>query len=374
MWESKYLSKIDLRQIILILILMFTSILILSSMTADLDKDLFMTYYVKNQIQWFFLGWIVFFFFVGFDYRKFYQLTWFLYFFMLIMLVGLFVISKKNSVHRWYSLPIIGMNIQPSEYAKLIVVFTLGWFLEKHKMHMDKISTVFQLGLLIAIPFFLILKQPDLGTALVLYPIGLIMCYFGGINKKVLRLMVFFSISIFFFVALIFTGILSHDKTKPFFTTFLKDYQYERLNPNTFHQKAAQTAIAMGGFTGTGWKKSEFSSQKWLPAAHTDSVFAAFGEEFGVLGLFFLLFIFYLLIHISFQVVSSAKDYYGRLLASGIAVYLAMHIIVNIAMMCGFLPISGVPLLLVTYGGSSILTTMAALGILQSIYSRRFMF
>jgi len=175
-------------------------------------------------------------------------------------------------------------------------------------------------------------------------------------------------------VALIFSEIISHEKMKPFFTTFLKEYQYERLNPNTYHQRAAQTSIAIGGFKGSGWKKSEFSSQKWLPAAHTDSVFASFGEEFGIISLIFLLFIFYLLIHISFQVVSKAKDYYARLLASGIGVYLAMHIIVNIAMMCGFLPISGVPLILISYGGNSILTTMAALGILQSIYSRRFRF
>ena len=87
-----------------------------------------------------------------------------------------------------------------------------------------------------------------------------------------------------------------------------------------------------------------------------------------------LLLLFYGLIYLSFQVVVASKDYFGMLLASGIAVYLAMHIIVNIAMMCGYLPISGVPLLLITYGGNSIVTTMAALGILQSIYTRRFMF
>ena len=108
--------------------------------------------------------------------------------------------------------------------------------------------------------------------------------------------------------------------------------------------------------------------------AHTDSVFAAFGEEFGFIGIVFLLFLFYGLIYFSFQVSSMAKDRFGKLLSSGVAVYLSMHIIINIAMMIGFLPISGVPLILITYGGSSVMITMAALGILQSIYSRRFMF
>jgi len=126
--------------------------------------------------------------------------------------------------------------------------------------------------------------------------------------------------------------------------------------------------------TGTGWRKSEYTSGGWLPASYTDSVFPAFGEEFGFLGLLFLLALFYSLIYFSFQVAAVAKDPFGRLLSAGIAVYLAMHILMNIGMMSGFLPITGVPLVLVTYGGSSILSTMTALGILQSIYSRRFMF
>jgi rod shape determining protein RodA len=374
MWNFKNLLKIDFRQIILIIFLMIISLLVISSMTSSVENDSFFTPYVKNQIQWFILGWIVFFFFAGFDYRKIYQWTWFLYFFMLFLLVGLYIATPIQSVHRWYKIPIIGISVQPSEHAKLIVVFTLGWFLEKRKMYVNSLLCVLQLILIVAVPFLLILKQPDLGTALVLFPITLTMCYFGNVNKKFTYFMSFIGFLMIIFVTLMFTEILSHEKMKPFFTTFLKEYQYERFNPNTYHQKTAQIAIALGGITGSGWKKSEFSSQKWLPAAHTDSVFAAFGEEFGILGIIFLLFIFYLLVHTSFQVVSKVKDYYGRLLASGIAVYLAMHIIVNIAMMCGFLPISGVPLLLITYGGSSILTTMAALGILQNIYSRRFMF
>jgi len=103
-------------------------------------------------------------------------------------------------------------------------------------------------------------------------------------------------------------------------------------------------------------------------------VFASFGEEFGLIGIFFLLLFFFGLIYFSFQVTAVAKDCFGRLLSAGITVYLAMHIIVNIGMMCGFLPITGVPLILITYGGSSVLSTMMALGVLQSIYSRRFMF
>jgi rod shape determining protein RodA len=175
-------------------------------------------------------------------------------------------------------------------------------------------------------------------------------------------------------VALIFLGIIPHESLRPTATLFLKNYQFDRLNPATHHQKAAAIAIALGGFSGSGWRKSEFSGRGWLPAPYTDSVFPAFGEEFGLLGLSLLMVLYYALIYFSFQVTAVAKDSFGRLLSAGITVYLAMHILVNIGMMCGFLPITGVPLVLVTYGGSSILVTMMALGLLQSVYSRRFMF
>ena len=176
------------------------------------------------------------------------------------------------------------------------------------------------------------------------------------------------------FISMIFLGFISHEELKPYATRVIKEYQYERLNPNTYHQKASQTAIALGGITGTGWRKSEFTGRQWLPAAHTDSVFASFSEEFGLIGVFFLVLMFFGLIYFSFQVTALAKDQFGRLLSAGITTYLAMHMIVSMGMMCGFLPITGVPLMLITYGGSSVLSTMTALGILQSIYSRRFMF
>ena len=163
------------------------------------------------------------------------------------------------------------------------------------------------------------------------------------------------------FISMMFLGFISHEESTPYATKVIKEYQYERLNPNTYHQKASQTAIALGGMTGTGWRKSEFTGHKWLPAAHTDSVFAAYREEFGVIGVFLLLLFFFGLIYFSFQVTAVAKDRFGRLLSAGITTYLAMHMIVSMGMMCGFLPITGVPLMLITYGGSSVLSTMMAL-------------
>lgn len=375
MWDHRYLSRIDFRTIPILLALMWISILIISACTGeDGAVETYFTPTAKNQIRWFAIGWAVYFFFAGMDYRKLREWSWILYAAVILMLIGLFFTSPIQNVHRWYRVPFFGRAFQPSEYAKLIVVIALSWFLEYKGSRVGQRIASFQGILIVLVPFLLILKQPDLGTALVLYPIALVMFYFGGINRKVVFAMSGLAAVGFVMIGLIFTGIVPHEGMRPIATKVLKEYQYERLNPNTYHQRAAQTAIALGGVTGSGWHKSEFTGRHWLPASHTDSVFASFAEEFGLIGVFLMLLFFFALLYFSFQVTAVAKEPFGRLLSAGITVYLAMHVIVNIGMMCGFLPITGVPLVLVTYGGSSVLSTMIALGILQSIYSRRFTF
>jgi rod shape determining protein RodA len=369
-------SRFDFRVIFLTLALMGMSLLVISSMTydpTDGESNSFWTPLVKTQLRWFCLGWGVFFTAAFFDYRKLRNWSVLIYILFALMLLGLFFVSPIQNVHRWYRIPKV-MSFQPSEQAKLALIFMLSWFLERKGAVVGRLSTGIQMGAIVGLFFLLILKQPDLGTALVLVPIGLVMGYVGGVHRGLLRVGMAFGGAAFFVIALFFLQILPHEEMRPYFTSVMKEYQYERLNPSTYHQKAAQTAIAVGGLTGSGWRKSDFSGKKWLPFAHTDSVFAAIGEEFGVLGLTFLLFLFYALIYVSFQTAVLAKDPFGRLLAAGLGAYIAMHVLLNAAMMCALLPISGVPLILITYGGSSIVTTMAALGLLQSIYSRRFMF
>lgn len=378
MWNYRYLTRIDFRLIPVILGLMFISLLIVSSFSVGTSPDTadesFFTPIVKQQIRWFALGTLLFFAVAAFDYNKLREWTWLLYGLIIILLVGLFFTDSIQRVQRWYRLPFLNMSFQPSEYAKLVVVITLSWFLERRQSRAASWSTAFYGCLIVGIPFILILKQPDLGTALVLFPITLIMFYFGGVRPSVIKVMTWLGGIALVVVALIFLGIVSHEEIRPYATKVLKEYQFDRLNPNTHHQKAAVTAIALGGVTGRGWRTSDYTGGGWLPAAFTDSVFPAFGEEFGLIGVLLLLVLFYALIYFSFQVSVVASNQFGRLLSAGISIYLAMHILVNIGMMSGFLPITGVPLVLVTYGGSSILSTMTALGILQSIYSRRFMF
>lgn len=378
MWSSRYLTRLDFRVIPVIIALMVISLLVISAYTLEPSSDhtdeVFFTPVVRTQIQWFAIGSLIYLLCAGFDYRKLREWTWILYALMIVSLVGLFFTDSIQRVHRWYRIPFINASFQPSECAKFIVVITLSWFLERRRAVASSWGTAFYAAIIVGIPFLLILKQPDLGTALVLFPVTLVMFYFGDLRPSIIKWMSITGGSALILVALIFLGILPHETLRPYATTVLKDYQFDRLDPATHHQKSSATAIALGGLTGSGWRKSEFSGRGWLPAPHTDSVFPAFGEEFGFLGLLFLLGLYYALIYFSFQVTAVAKDPFGRLLSAGVAVYLAMHILINIGMMCGFLPITGVPLIIVTYGGSSVLSTMMALGILQSIYSRRFMF
>lgn len=371
MRRGSFFSRIDYRILPIILGLMIVSLLVISSQTSSEGE--FWTPLVKTQLRWFCLGWVVFFLVALFDYRLLRGPSLFLYFLILVLLVGLFFVGPIQNVHRWYRIGSF-MSFQPSEQAKLILIVFLSWFLERREKDASSVVTALQMGVIVGIPFLLILKQPDLGTALILYPIALAMGYFGNVHRGMLRCVTGIGIGVLSLVMLLFLGILDHETMKPVFTSVLKEYQYERLNPNTYHQKASQIAIAIGGVSGSGWHKGEFSSRKWLPAAHTDSVFAAFAEEFGLIGVGLLLLLFYALIYFSFQVVLKGRDLFGKLLAAGLTVYLAMHIVFSIGMMCGFLPISGVPLIFITYGGSSILTTMGALGLLQSVYIRRFMF
>ena len=227
MWNHKYLLRIDYRIVVAILFLMGISLLVISSMTADVSNNevVFFTSPVKSQIERFIIGWIVFLFFAGFDYRKFSKYSHILYLVMVLVLLGLYLTQPIQRVHRWYRIPFINFSIQPSEFAKIVVVISLAALLEGKEKIAHRWSVILQIMAIVGIPFFLILKQPDLGSALVLYPITLVMGYLAGINKKIINVLSLSGLIGIVFVSLMFTNVLTHEKMRPFFTSFLKEYQ-----------------------------------------------------------------------------------------------------------------------------------------------------
>ncbi|AFS19978.1 cell cycle family protein [Chlamydia psittaci C6/98] len=359
-----------------IIVLMMISVVVISSMDPSTilvtsSKGL-LTNKSIMQIRHFALGWVAFFLCMYLDYHKLRNWAWCLYILMLLSLIGLFFVPAVQNVHRWYKIPVIGLSVQPSEYAKLIVVIMLSYTLDIRKSVISSKTTALLACIIVGIPFVLILKEPDLGTALVLCPVALAIFYLGNIHPLFVKISTIIAGAGMLCSLLIFSGIISHEKVKPYALKVIKEYQYERLSPSNHHQRASLISIGLGGVKGRGWKSGEFAGRGWLPYGYTDSVFSALGEEFGLIGLFFALWMFYCLICFGCRTVAVAVDSFGRLLAAGITVHISMHVLINISMMCGLMPITGVPLVLVSYGGSSVISTMASLGILQSIYSRRF--
>ncbi len=369
------LKNIDWRIVFVMLGLMGISLLVISSNdTFYLTNPDFvgLTPRLAAQLRWFAIGFLLFFFCAAFDYNRLRNFSSILYFVAILALIGLFFTEGHKSVQRWYR--IFGIPIQPSELTKLILVIALSTYLEAKKQVADRWGTSLGALTIVGIPFLLILKQPDLGTALILFPMSLAIFYFGNVRPSLIRVLSWAGLSLLLIVFAFFSGLVPHDKARPYVTSVLKEYQYDRLKPDTHHQKAAKVAIGVGGISGTGWKKSTYTRRGWLPEPQTDSVFPAFCEEFGLFGAGLLLALYWALLVLSFRVTAVAKDPFGRLLAAGITAYLAMHVLINIGMMSGLLPITGIPLILISYGGASVMATMAALGILQSIYSRRYMF
>lgn len=376
MRNTRYFSYVNSWVFVVIILLMTISVVVISSMDPSTilvtsSKGL-LTNKSIMQIRHFALGWVAFFLCMHLDYHKLRNWAWCLYILMLLSLIGLFFVPAVQNVHRWYKIPLIGLSVQPSEYAKLIVVIMLSYTLDIRKSVISSKTTALLACIIVGIPFVLILKEPDLGTALVLCPVALAIFYLGNIHPVFVKISTIMAGIGMLCSLLIFSGMISHEKVKPYALKVIKEYQYERLSPSNHHQRASLISIGLGGVKGRGWKSGEFAGRGWLPYGYTDSVFSALGEEFGLIGLFFALWMFYCLICFGCRTVAVAVDGFGRLLAAGITVHISMHVLINISMMCGLMPITGVPLVLVSYGGSSVISTMASLGILQSIYSRRF--
>lgn len=326
------------------------------------------------QIIWVILGLIFFLMLSNFNYRRLWDGTHLLYIvclFLLLLVSALGII--RLGAQRW--LRLIWFNFQPSELTKLImVIFLSRYFSKKSVNEVSLVSSKFGIwrGLIlpfifVAIPMALIIKQPDLGTAIMILLIFIAMLLLAHIRLRYL----------FIFLLLVIISM-------PLLWQFLRDYQKERLmvflNPNIDPLGAGYTliqskiAIGSGGFLGKGWLGGTQGQLHFLPESHTDFIFAIFSEEWGFAGSAALLFLYYLLIREGFLIAQRTSDQFARLLASGITLLLGIQVFINIGMTMGIMPVVGLPLPLVSYGGSSVVVTFIALGILVNIDKQRAIF
>ena len=265
-----------------------------------------------------------------------------------------------QGAQRWLNL---GIRFQPSEIMKLSVPMMIAWYLHEKRLPPTG-KELIVIMVLVIIPGLLIARQPDLGTSLLVIAAGLIVVFLSGIPFRY-----------------IFSLIILCIPSSLLLWKFMKDYQRQRvltlINPDTDPLGAGyniiQSKIAMGsgGIFGKGWTNGSQVQLEFLPEKNTDFIFAVVGEEFGLLGVLTILTLYILIIGRGLYIASNASDLYGRLLAGSISLTFFVYVFVNTAMVIGLMPIVGIPLPLISYGGTSMVTLMIGFGMLMSINSNR---
>lgn len=266
---------------------------------------------------------------------------------------------------RW--IKIAGFQFQPSELAKLLVIITLGVFLTQAQERIKEPKIVFLSFLLVAVPAALILHQPDLGTALVIFAIWYGMILMAGARWQHLVIIPLIGI-------LAFTGYWHSGKMRTYQKNRLISFIHPEADPKEtgYHVLQARIAIGSGGMWGKGLLKSTQVHGGYIPEKQTDFIFTDVGEELGFVGSVAVILLYALLLLRGVLIISAShEDPLGKLIASGIVTMFAFHIIINIGMNLGILPVVGVPLVLVSYGGTSIVVTLLSIGLLQSISRHR---
>ncbi len=267
----------------------------------------------------------------------------------------------SNGAGRW--IRIGGFLFQPSEFAKLFTIITLAVFLADRRETIKEPGTVYASLFYIGIPAVLILKQPDLGTSLVIFAIWFAMLFIAGARMK--QLLGLVAAGALLAIVLWNSGVM-------------KDYQKLRIRTwmsqdsdkgdAGYHVHQARIAIGSGGMWGKGLFHSTQVRGGFIPEKQTDFIFTSIGEELGFVGAITLITIYAFWLFRGIMIIASSdEDYLGKLMSTGIVAMFGFHIIINVGMNIGMVPVVGVPLILISYGGSSMITTLAAVGLLQSI-------
>ena len=348
----------------LIMIISFIGLFNIYSAGYSLDDFKQETLYIK-QFQWIITGLVLMAITICIDYRFICRFAYIIYAasIFLLIIVALYGYATHGS-QRW--IVIGGFFLQPSELVKLSMIIALAKYFDDHSMDKSySLRELFIPFLIVMIPFLLILKQPDLGTALSLIILFFSITFFVGIKWRS------------FFIAAASAIILT-----PIGWFLLKDYQKERIltffDPERdplgsgYHIIQSIIAVGSGGILGKGYLRGTQTQLKFLPVQQTDFVFSVFAEEWGFLGGLILMSLFLSLILWCLKIALHARDLLGMLLSFGITMLLFWEVFINIGMVLGVLPVVGIPLPFFSYGGSSMVMLMTAIGLVMNISMRRF--
>jgi len=278
----------------------------------------------------------------------------------LALLIGVALFGEiYNGARRWLNIGIT--RIQPSELMKIAIPLMMAWYFDKYEITL-RFRDYIGATLLLVIPVLLILKQPDLGTALLIAASGFYVLFFAGLSWRII-------------IGLIALGAAS----LPILWGMMHDYQRQRvmtlLDPTQdplgagYHIIQSSIAIGSGGIAGKGWQNGTQTQLDFLPEQSTDFIFAVFSEEFGLIGNTLLLLLYLIIIGRCIVITANASSQFSRLIAGSITLTFFTYIFVNMGMVSGILPVVGVPLPLISYGGTSMVTMLIGFGILMSIHT-----
>ena len=347
------LRSIDFQLVSLVVLIFLISLLTLQSLDFG-NKNLVLKHTIRFAFSFF-----VFLIAMSINIKTWYKSSYLFYAFIIILLVcvDLFGLTGKGA-KRWIDVGLF--NLQPSELMKIAVIMALARYYQYIKTdEADHITKLIVPIAIIIIPFVMVIKQPDLGTALFILLVSISILWLAGLNIKVFT----FGTIVILLLA-------------PLSISFLKPYQKQRimtfLNPESdptgsgYHIIQSKIAIGSGGFFGQGYMEGSQSKLSYLPEPHTDFIFTAFSEQFGFFGSLILILLFILLIIKIDNISKASRSTFGRLLCFGISFNIFIYVAINIGMVTGLLPVVGVPIPIMSYGGTAMLTTMFSLGLVVS--------
>ncbi|MBI2633805.1 MAG: rod shape-determining protein RodA [Parcubacteria group bacterium] len=360
MW---FLKKLDWWLLGAVLFLASLGLVMLISLSSREPEPLF---WFWRQLFWLGVGALVFLIFSLIDYRVFRNssaIVTGIYLFAILLLTLVLFFGKTIRGNRaWFEFG--SFTFQPVEFAKIALILVLAKYFSQHHMEIWRFRHIIISGIFLALPFLLVLLQPDWGSALTLVTLWFGMVLLSGARaKQVILLLVFFAL---------FSAFAWYTLLTPVQKARISSFLQPNLDPygSAYNQRQALIAIGSGGFFGRGLAQGSQTQLKFLPASRTDFMFAAIGEELGFFGIFAVLSAFALTFFRIGRIAILSGNNFSRLFSLGFLILLLAHVFINIGMNLGFLPVIGIVLPFVSYGGSSITALFSLLGILMSIKAR----
>lgn len=364
--DRRLISHFDWPLFLLCLVFVAVGVVTIYSANFDLDKG-HAGGLPARQLTWFGLGLVAMLVAISFDYHYIDRLAYPFFGIMLVLLILVMIVGHSSGgSQRWINLGFF--RLQPSEPAKLAIVLVMAKYFQADEPGRGYyLRDLWIPALTVAPLIFLTLIQPDLGTAIILGIVFISMVLMGGLRIRS-------------FAWLVGAGLAF----LPIFWHFLRPYQRGRiltfLDPNRdplgagYHVIQSQIAIGSGRLFGKGFLHGTQNRLDFLPAQHTDFIFAVFSEEWGFLGCAILLLLYFIMIAYCIGLVQRAKDRFGALLVFGMITIVFWHVVINVAMVAGVMPVVGVPLPMVSYGGSALASMMFAMGVIMNVSMRRYVF